>query len=202
MQIVAGISEHEMIATFLRAEYASERFGSDLKALFNRDGMDPRIITTPDWTDDSENAYRRALLGEFRGYGCDSRLFEGFPSRIAWERATVRPDELLNIKYIEYDYWVTLSRGTRSPRDGAEAIRDRVNVFGVPIDGFLRVAEALRNGAQFPELICVRSSVGGPVVVVEGHVRLTAYALEPDMIPSRAMIILGTSSEVENWGCY
>ena len=75
-------------------------------------------------------------------------------------------------------------------------------MFDVPPDGFLRIAAALRQGAQFPELICVRSDAGAPLVVLEGHLRLTAYALAPKMIPSPTTIILGTAAEIVGWSCY
>jgi hypothetical protein len=202
MQLLGDSSEHEMIATFLRAELASERFGCKLRALLLAGGFDERLITTPDLTSHTENVYRRAVLGKFRGYGRNSGLFEGFPATLAWQRVAVAPAEVLAIRYINYDYWVSLSGGTRLPSDAARAIRQGVRVFDVPSDGFLHLAETLRQGTQFPELICVRKERDAALVVLEGHLRLTAYALAPEMIPTPLAIILGTASEIAGWGCY
>ena len=202
MQLVGDSSEHEMIATFLGAELSSERFGPTLRALLQDDGVDARVVSAPDLTSAPENAYRRGLLGRFRGYGHNRDLFAGFPSDLAWRHAAVAPAELLAIRYINYAYWVALSGGTRLPRDAARAIRAGRRVFDVPLDGFLRSAEALRQGAQFPELICVRTHAGAPLVAMEGHLRLTAYALAPEIIPTPITILLGTAREIAGWGCY
>ena len=202
MQLLSDSSEHEMIATFLRAELASERFGPKLQALLHHDGVGERVIAAPDLTSDAENAYRRVLLGTFRGYGSNRELFAGFPSTLAWHRVALAPAELLTIRYINYDYWVSLSGGTRLPSDAARAILRGRRVFDVPSDGFFRITRALRRGAQFPELICVRKDADAPLVVLEGHLRLTAYALAPEMIPTPIAILLGTAPEIASWGCY
>lgn len=202
MEILTDISEDEMVARFLRGELTSERFGADLRALVRRDGVDQEVILTPELTNDTDNAYRRALLGEFRGYGQNTRLFEGFPSNLTWQRAALTPAELLAIKYIDYDYWVALSRGSRLPGEAARAIQEGIRVFDLPVDGFMNAAEALRKGTHFPDLICVRMNASAQIVVLEGHVRLTAYAMVPEMIPVPTTIILGTSPAIAGWGCY
>jgi hypothetical protein len=39
-------------------------------------------------------------------------------------------------------------------------------------------------------------------VLVEGHVRLTLYALRPDAVPAEVPALLGTSSRMERWALY
>jgi hypothetical protein len=72
----------------------------------------------------------------------------------------------------------------------------------MPTDGFLRIAAALENGATFPELIAVRAGADAEIVVVEGHVRLTVYALVPAAIPLNLTMILGTSPDIGQWNDY
>ena len=43
----------------------------------------------------------------------------------------------------------------------------------------------------FPELILVGPDERAPSVLLEGHVRLTAYFLQPDCIPPALPIIVG-----------
>jgi hypothetical protein len=45
--------------------------------------------------------------------------------------------------------------------------------------GFWYMADALAKGASFPELILVGADEHAPLVLLEGHVRLTAYFLQP-----------------------
>ncbi len=191
-----------MIAVFLQGELHSERFGADLHRLLDRDEIPLAILDCPDTTNATENTYRFQLFGEFRGYGRNERLFQDFPPRVRWQRALLARDELLHVKYIDYDYWVELSGGTRLPRDAATAIRAGRTVFNVPSDAFLRIAALLCQGARLAELIVVRAGEHADLVVLEGHVRLTVYALVPEAIPVELPVILGTSSEIVRWSLY
>jgi hypothetical protein len=121
---------------------------------------------------------------------------------VRWERVTLTRQDLEQVRYIAYDYWVELSGGTRLAIDGARnALAGKV-VFGVSSDGLIYMAKQLRQGAQFPPLIFVTKDVDGYLVVMEGHVRLTAYLIAPEYIPSELEVILGTSPQIINWGCY
>jgi hypothetical protein len=203
MQVLHDITEDEMVATFLHAELHSERFGAALRHLLQRDHMSQQVIVSPDLRNPTENHYRLRLLGEFRGYGQNRDLFESFPSTVAWQRVQLTAAEVLRIKYIDYSYWNDISNGTRLPTEAAKTIRAGRLIFGrMPTDGFLRIAAALENGATFPELIAVRASTAADIVVVEGHVRLTVYALVPAAIPLNLTIILGTCADIGQWNDY
>src|SRR3954449_7158854 len=86
MRHIETLSEAAMIAAFLKGEITSERFGGALEALLSRDGMDRRLVEEPDVTNEADNAYRRRLLGDFRGYGQNRELFEFFPDDVTWHR--------------------------------------------------------------------------------------------------------------------
>ncbi len=108
-----------MIAVFLRTELPAARFREPLTALLADAGVPERIVTEPNLDDDTENQLRRQLLTAHRGYGTDSGLFNGFPREVAWAWMGVTPAELASVCYIDYDYWVELSGGSRlaeSPR--------------------------------------------------------------------------------------
>ena len=38
--------------------------------------------------------------------------------------------------------------------------------------------------------------------MMEGHVRLTAYLMAPQYLPSELEVLLGTSAQITTWGCY
>ena len=77
-----------------------------------------------------------------------------------------------------------------------------MTAYGVDNDGFIAAAAALRDGGQFPELILVRADPLSPLVMLEGHVRLTAYALVPDYTPAEMLVMVGEDSSVARWDGY
>ena len=176
MRKIRDSSEDEMIAVFLQTEWNSIRFRADIEAYARQERIDPRVLHVPDWRNAPENARRRVILGVHRGYGRNEGYFKGFPADVRWERVTLTREELEQVRYIEYDYWVELSGGTRLAIDGAKnALAGKV-VFGVSSAGLEYMANELRRGAQFPTLIFVAKDVDAYLVVMEGHVRLNATA--------------------------
>jgi hypothetical protein len=202
MRVIADITEDAMVAAFLAAEIRSERFGDRLRALLERDSLARTLVEQPDLSSPTGNAERRRLLGEFRGYQQNREMFVGFPDDVHWQRVTLTRAELAQVRYIVYDYWLELTGGTRLPADGVARIRANQRVYDVPMEGFLHVEAAFRQGAVFPELIVVRSGPDTPLVVLEGHLRLTVYALAPECVPDELPVILGTSPAMTGWSDY
>lgn len=202
MRLLGTVSEHEMVAVFLKTEIASARFQGAILELLRRDGRDRSVVEHPDTTSEAENRYRLRLLGDFRGYRQNRDLFDGFPDDVAWHRAALTPGEVARVKYIAYDYWEVLSGGSRLPADAAPRIRAGIVVFGQKTEGFLALAQALREGATFPPLILVGTRPGADLVVLEGHARLTAYLLAPECIPPELEVIAGFSPRMACWGLY
>ena len=202
MRELTRLTEHDMIAAFVRGELHSERFGAAVRAAMRRHRVRRRVVEQPDTTDPEQNAQRLAVLRDYRRYGLDNSLFDGFPYDDAvWSRVALARDEVLAIRYIDYDYWVELSGGTRLPVDAARRIRAG-EADPEHARSFLRVADALDQGTRFHELIAVTAGGGAPLVALEGHLRLTVYALRPERILEPLTAILGTSAGMRRWGCY
>jgi hypothetical protein len=190
VRLLHATTEDEMIAVFLKAEIASERFGEKVISQLERDSKNRSIVDTPDITNGSENSYRRQLLANYRGY-----VFEELPTHTTWYRALLNRDEVATIRYIDYDYWNEISANTRLPLVATEAIRAGRIIYGHNTQEFLQVAQALRSGAHFPELIIVGASPDAELTVYEGHLRLTAYMLAPECIPEELEVIAGFAPE-------
>jgi hypothetical protein len=197
MQHIEPISEDEMVAVFLKTEIASTRFSRDILAILIRDGCPRSIIEQPNPTDPRENAYRRRVLGEWRGYGRDADVFTHFPPDVRWYRAAITKAEVAALRYINDDYWTELSGGSRLAVDAATRIRQGIEAFGVGNGGFWWMAEALCAGATFPELILIGKDECSPLVVLEGHVRLTAYCLHPDRTPDPLPVLVGYAPQMD-----
>ena len=195
-------SEPEMVALFLRTELPAARSRDDLRALLEQARLSEPVITNPDLHDDAENQARLRLLTRHRGYGTRTELFDGFPYDVRWQWMAITPAELARVRYIDYDYWVELSGGTRLAVDAAPRIRAGVAPFGVPSDWALGMAQAVAGGARFPPLILVTSGPGGDLVVLEGHARLTAFMLARDRLPPEPEVLVGSSPAMTRWGLW
>lgn len=197
MRHLHAITEDEMVAVFLQTEVASSRFASSLLALLERDGQDRQLLDHPDIANAAENTYRRRVLGEHRGYRRNADVFTGFPEDVRWYRALATPADLARVRYINYDYWIELSGGSRLATDAAARIHRGIEVFGVGNGGFWYMADALKAGATFPELILVGPDERSPLVLLEGHVRLTAYFLRPEYIPDAQPVLVGYAKNMD-----
>jgi hypothetical protein len=191
------ISEDEMVTVFLQTEMASPRFESRILAILQHDGRDRHVIDQPHLDDAEENAYRALVLGEHRGYRRDADVFTGMPSNVRWFRARLTREDLAQVRYIDYDYWTELSGGTRRVADGAARVRRGLEAFGVGNGAYWYLADALHAGATFPEPILVGTDERSPLVVLEGHVRMTAYLLRPEYLPATLPILVGLSPQMD-----
>jgi hypothetical protein len=194
MKLLRPITEDEMIATFLRAELDSGRYGERLRGFLARDGRDEAVFRVPDLASPDENDYRRAILEEHRGYVRREGLFLYFPEQVEWHRAALTPDEVRAIRYINWDRWLRASDGTRLAPVAARRIR-----AGEIQDVTVEEHEAFVDASTQPELIAATTPALTPLVLVEGHVRLTAYALFPERLPPEPEILLGISEEMAGW---
>ena len=140
--------------------------------------IDEQLILSADLGNEDENVLRKELLGEFRGYGRNKELFENFPLQIEWSVCSFSEVDLDKIRYIDYSYWNELSAETRSPLTAADAIRKGVTIYGQSTEGFLQAAKYIENGGRFQNMIFLTADFKS-FVIVEGHLRMTAYALTP-----------------------
>jgi hypothetical protein len=198
MRLLRPATEAEMVATFLRGELDSERFGPELRRLLALGGHALSLVTEPDLTDAAANAVRASLLDDYRAYERRDGLFGGFPHDVEWTRAALTREEVLSILYIDWDWWLRLSGGTRRPFDAAARIRAGL-VPGAEPQTDEPIAARLGSDDPPPPLIVVTTPAREPLVLLEGHVRLTAYALFPDYLPAELEVLLGVSDGMEAW---
>ena len=177
-----------MIALFLRGELESERFGEKLRGMLAGRELD-----------ELDEAGRRALLEEHRAYESRDGLFGGFPRDVQWFRAALTRDEVLDIQFIDWSWWLQLSGGTRSAREAARRIRAGELT---PLTAGTNAEEHEPYLSSKSELIAVTTPAKEKLVLLEGHVRLTAYALYPDRVPDELELLLGSSEEMPDWALF
>ncbi len=143
--------------------------------------------------------FREEILAGRRGWRIGG-LFDGLPDDLEWHRVGLAPEEVLAIRYIDWDWWLRVSDGTRAPLAAARRIRARL-AGGVEAEGLRPIAARLASDEPPRELIAV-ATPESPLVLVEGHVRLTSYALYPEYLPPRLEILLGISERAQEWSCF
>jgi hypothetical protein len=196
VQVLGVSSEDEMVARFLSGELSSRRFGQNLRSQLAAAGQAEQLLTHPDLSDAGANLARRALLAAVRGYGENRDLFENFPTHVTWTRALLSADEAASVRYLDYSYWVELSGGSRRPTDAAARIKAGLRAFNVPNEPFVDAAHALMRGERFPPLILVGERQDN-LVCLEGHLRLTAYALVG--FPTDIECLIGAAPVMRRW---
>jgi hypothetical protein len=102
----------------------------------------------------------------------------------------------------DHNNWIELSGGSRLPCDAANTILAGREVFEVSNQPLLKLADAYRAGARFPALIVVGKNREGPLVLLEGHMRLTAMFLAGECLPTELEVLIGFSEQMGNWDCY
>jgi hypothetical protein len=196
VQILGTSSDEEMIATFLRGELTSERFGEDVRTCLASLGQPEQLITCPNLSDAAANAARRRVLAATRGYGENQALFIDFPAQVTWVRAMLCAEDLARVRYMDYSYWYEISGGSRLPADAAVRIQAGMRAWDVSNERFTRAARAVVSGEQFPPLILVGENQH-ELVCLEGHLRLTAYALAG--FPLDVECLIGTAPSMGRW---
>lgn len=191
-----------MIAVFLRAEIDSKRFGSNVASNLLKLNVSRKLIDSPNLIDNQENSLRRKILDNYRGYGRNTALFNNFPQVVEWNWVEFSQEDLEKIMYMNYDYWNDLSEGSRLPLDAARNILNGVEIFNQSNKRFFEAVEALKNGQKFHPIIVVSSGKEGNVVVLDGHLRLTAYMLEPQAVSQYTKMIIGNSPDFNKWVFY
>lgn len=199
MNILRASSEAEMISEFLKAEFCSERFSEQIKEVMEELLVDDKIILSADLNNTDENDARKKLLGEFRGYGLNRELFERFPAEITWSLCNFANGDLSKIRYIDYSYWNELSQGTKSPLTAAQTILNGTEIYEQNNAGFIKAAEFIKSGGKFFRPILLTSDFEH-FVIVEGHLRITAFALVPEYFNNVECFVGNCNDDdLKNW---
>lgn len=199
MKIIRSSNEDEMIACFLNGEIFSNRFGNDLRKTIAKLKYDNGIIEYPNLDNLIENKKRKQILSEFRNYNKNDGLFENFPKVNKYVIVEFESKDLEKIRYINYDYWNELSNGTGSPLVASKNIMQGKTVFNVSNTPFFDGVKLLKNGSKFKPCILLTADYN-TFIVLEGHSRITCYAMCPNCFDNTHAIVLECSkNELGNW---
>lgn len=200
MRLLRTISENEMVAAFLTAEVRSARFGETTRQIARHLNVSPHVLTRPNLASAKENRVRAKVLDEWRGYTSRTKLFDGFPNRVRWYRATLAWSDLQNLYYGRSPkYWAPLSYGTHRVEDGVKFI------YSMPKGGnparFVRsIYRGIKAGYAFPPIIALTDLQRSKLVLIEGSARSTAhYKAMSDGLINKMDAIIGVSDKIASW---
>lgn len=196
MKLLKEVPEAAMVATFLKAELSSARFSDELKKVMNALDVAEVVIFEPNLESKADNELRAQVLGDYRGYGQNRKIFEGFPADLHWYEAALAHEEIDGLQYVDYSYWNELTDHTRLVKNAVANIQKGRVVFNVSNDRFLAVADEIRHGKHdFEPMILWGKSEGSPLTILEGHLRATAFGLAGDKAPNMIRVIVGLNDK-------
>lgn len=199
MKVVRESNENEVVLNFLTGELQSERFNTQLKNTLKDLKTTERIITKPNLNNQKENDLRKEILGKFRGYGKNVDLFENFPNIESYTLCDFSIEDFKNIYYINYSYWNELSNNTHSPIEAAKNIENNIEVYNVSNQPFIDGKNILEKNKTFLPMILLTHDYKS-FVVLEGHSRITVYALNPQYFKNVKCYVLKCSKEeLDRW---
>jgi hypothetical protein len=136
------------------------------------------------------------ILTRHRGWDTRQGLFEGLPFDIEWHRATVELQDLRErVFYIRY-FWEEFSDGTRSPVTVAARLAAEPTEH---LGDYAQILDKVASGQLPAEPILVADPSLEKLVILEGHVRITAYLVDSTRMRFPLEAIVGISSSIADW---
>jgi len=192
-------SEH-MVLSFLQAEIDSKsKFGLDYLAILNANHIDRSLVDQADLSNPDENRLRARLLTSKRGYLSRTALFLGFPASAGWRIVEIDISEYSILRHLKDPEWIEMSSSIRLVTETVRSVREG-RVDNIHSRNINAVAERIRRGDTFPELIVVQRKTTDDLIVLEGNTRAAAYAVAD--YESTIRLVVGTSEDMDQWHWY
>jgi hypothetical protein len=202
MEDLGPATEDQVILAWLQAEIESPEF----QAYVVGNPPNPANLSlalkaarSPDLHEPEQNRLRREIITSTYGFGTGAGSFEGLGEDLTWRRFRVTAAEVGEMLYARRDgAWRLLSPVTRKVAEGATSVGhvftgDSTNMV------VLSLASGLcHSDRKVPEIIALRRP-DGVLVILEGHARATAIALEAHRFPRGAYAYVADGASVANW---
>jgi hypothetical protein len=187
MKKLRRVSEHEVIAEFLKNEFYEEEFHRDRKQF-------QHFVADANLGNDAENAIRRALLFRRRGH-----MWRELPSDTQWWEVTLEADDLSRIHVFPRAQWRRVSNGSFLLSDIVDRIRNR-HLSG-KTDDFMAKIQSLSYRLRFEgdhsSLMLIGVDEESSLTIIEGNHRAVAAMLaSPSLLQSRFRVFSGLSAHM------
>lgn len=203
MDDLGAATEDQVILAWLQAVIES----ADFQAYIVGNPPNPANLSAalkaarqPDLHDDEQNELRREIITRVYGFGQGLGSFQGLRNDITWRRVRLTNEDVGELLYARHEgAWQVLSPVTRKVAEGATNVG---HVF--TLDGTNMVVLSLASGIchsekKVPEIIALKRPGDGKLVILEGHARATAIALEAHRFPNGVHAYVGDGPSVAGW---
>ena len=202
MEDLGAATEDQVILAWLQAVIESP----DFQAYIVGNPPNPANLSAAlkaarqaDLHDAAQNQMRRDIITSVSGFGQGTGIFQGLGGDITWRRVRLSNEDVGEMLYARHEgAWQLLSPVTRKVAEGATNVG---HVFTG--DGTNMVVLSLASGLchsekKVPEIIALRRG-DGKLVILEGHARATAIALEAHRFPRGVEAYVGDGPSVAGW---
>lgn len=204
MQDLGAATEDQVILAWLQAVIESP----DFQAYIVGDPPEPSRLSialkaarSPDLRDAAQNDLRRQIVTSVYGFGQGTGSFAGLGTDpLTWRRFSLSVDEVGEMLYARHEgAWQLLSPATRKVAEGATNVGhvftgDSTNMVVLSLASGLCHSEK-----KLPQLIALKRPSDGRLVILEGHARATAIALEAHRFPHGVEAFVGDGPNVAGW---
>ena len=188
MNILRRITDAEVIAEFLKAEFYHPEYERD-RSLFQS------FVYNPDLTEENENAIRKALLFRRRG-----PMWRELPADVQWWEVDLAAEDLARVNVFPRAQWRRISDGDFQVLNVVERIRAEMAKDQTgPLLGKLKVLqEAMRREGPKSTVMLIGVDEKRPVTLLEGNHRfVSCLMLSPQAIQRRLRLVCGFSPNME-----
>ena len=183
LSVLRSLSEHEVIAEFLRSEFHHPEF-EEYRQEFDH------IVNRPALESHRENALRRALLFLRRG-----AMWRELPEDTQWFEVILSRSDLARIRFFPRAQWRRVAEGSFYLTDMVESLRQKWQES--PDDEFFRKLDRIRNSVHDsvnPTVLLIGLDDRSPLTILDGNHRMAAAMLsQPPADLDRFQFICGLS---------
>ena len=202
MNDLGAATEDQVILAWLQAEIESP----DFQAYLIGNPPNPANLSlalkaarSPDLRDQTQNELRRQIITEVYGFGRGTGSFEGLGSDLHWRRVHLTAGEVGEMLYARRDgAWRLLSPATRKVAEGATNVGHTFTGDNTNMVVLSLASGICHSDKKVPEIIALRRP-DGALVILEGHARATAIALEAHRFPQGVQAYVGEGPSVAGW---
>lgn len=181
MKKIRAVTEAEAIGEFLKNEFYEAEYNRD------RDQFE-RYVVKPDFSNEHENAIRRALLFRRRGH-----MWRELPKDTQWWQVEITIYDLEKVHVFPRAQWRKISDGSFSIGHVVQRIRERRYKDGgnKVIAKIQQLRYRLQSDNYVPStVLLIGEDEEKPVTILEGNHRLAAAMLASPLVASTRFTVL------------
>lgn len=179
MKIIKESSENEMLLEYLKCEVNSNRFSQKLEKTLEELNLTQDIILKANLNSSQENEQRKIIMNKFREYPTGD-IFKNFPKKIKWLYVEFEEADFEKIYFLNWPSWNERTDNSGKPADAAKKIYNGIEYSDIPNESFFKGMEYLKSGNKFSPIIAITCNEE-KFVLIEGHSRVTVYAMNPEL---------------------